>query len=406
MSGKAVVIGGGITGALTARELVTAGWQVTVVEGAHIGAGSSSRTAAGIRQQFSTPGTVRGMRYAVQFYRDWAHHTGCTDLPIVQSGYLFLHDDDARWHTAQQTVEMQRSSGLSEVQALGADDLVAQFPWVERDAIIGGTWCPTDGFLLPDRVYQDAMNRVRELGGEVLQRAMVAGSRDAGGRLTAVDTGKGIIEGDVFIDCTNAWANRTAALLGAEPLQIDPLKRYLWFLIREGSMTPEQLATMPLVVAPSGIYVRPENSESLMMGKKHEAPAEPDFSYDDQDDIEARFSHKTGIDAVPFEHWMEIAEILPPLAEFGGINATTSGYYGTTPDHNPFLGFDRQIPNLIRLVGFSGHGAMFGPFSARVALALCDAGGDVPTVEIDGHAVDLSPFAIGRDFDSHEQMVI
>ena len=143
-----------------------------------------------------------------------------------------------------------------------------------------------------------------------------------------------------------------------------------------------------------------------MMGKKHQAPPEPDFSYDDQDDIEARFSHKSGIDAVPYEHWMSIAEVLPPVGEFGGITATTSGYYGTTPDHNPFLGYDRQIPNLIRLVGFSGHGAMFGPFSARVCLALIEAGTHLPVIQIDGQPIDLSPFKIGRAFDQQEQMVI
>ncbi len=406
MTGKAIVIGGGITGALAARELISAGWQVSVVEGAHIGAGSSSRTAAGIRQQFSTPGTVRGMRYSVNFYKNWAQHTGQTDLPIVQSGYLFLHDDPDRWARAQQTVAMQRQAGLEEVEALVAADVVARFPWVERAQIIGGTWCPSDGFLLPDRIYQDAMGRVRELGGEVLQRAMVAGSRDAGGRLTGVDTGKGVIEGDLFVDCTNAWANRTAALLGAEPLRVDPLKRYLWFLIRDGSMTSEQLAAMPLVIAPNGIYVRPENSETLLMGRRHDAKPEPNFSYDDQDFIEPRFSHQTGIDAVPFERWMQISEIIPAFAEFGGINATTAGYYGTTPDHNPFLGYDRQIPNLIRLVGFSGHGAMFGPFSARVCLALAEAGRDVSDVAFDGSAISMAPFALGRDFTERELMVI
>ena len=72
MDRSAVCIGGGITGVLAARELLLAGWKVTVLEGRHVGAGSSSRTAAGIRQQFSTPETVRGMRYAVAFYRSFA----------------------------------------------------------------------------------------------------------------------------------------------------------------------------------------------------------------------------------------------------------------------------------------------------------------------------------------------
>lgn len=99
-----------------------------------------------------------------------------------------------------------------------------------------------------------------------------------------------------------------------------------------------------------------------------------------------------------------LAEALPPIGEFGGLVATTSGYYGSTPDHNPFLDLDPQVPNLIRLVGFSGHGAMFGPFSALVGAALAEGGGR--TVDALGQQVDLAPFRIGRPFDGHEAMVI
>lgn len=58
---------------------------------------------------------------------------------------------------------------------------------------------------------------------------------------------------------------------------------------------------MPLTVSPSGLYCRPENSDLLMMGKKPPAEADQAFSYEDQDAIKTNFSHKTGIDAMPFE---------------------------------------------------------------------------------------------------------
>src|SRR5690606_34212322 len=109
------------------------------------------------------------------------------------------------------------------------------------------------------------------------------------------------------------------------------------------------------------------------------------------------FGHDAGIDAAPFAHWAALAEAVPAIGEFAGITATTAGYYATTPDHNPFLGFDRQLPNLLRLVGFSGHGAMFGPFTARVAAALADAGHDLPAIGVDGEQISLGAFAIGRE---------
>ena len=70
---RAVIIGGGITGALTARDLAEAGWQVVMLEGAHIGAGSSSRTAAGAacgtRRASTTSTSPPGLRRAASATR-------------------------------------------------------------------------------------------------------------------------------------------------------------------------------------------------------------------------------------------------------------------------------------------------------------------------------------------------
>src|SRR4051812_9548430 len=104
MAKQAVVIGAGITGSLVALRLARAGIDVTVVEARHVGAGSSSRTAAGIRQQFSTPETVLGMRFSVDFYRRFAEEVGSESTAIVQNGYLFLHALAEDWDAARAVV--------------------------------------------------------------------------------------------------------------------------------------------------------------------------------------------------------------------------------------------------------------------------------------------------------------
>lgn len=400
---RAVVIGGGITGTLTARELLLAGHEVHLLEGEHLGAGSSSRTAAGIRQQFSTPGTVRGMRYSVDFYRRLTEEIGSS--PIVQNGYLFLYDDPDQWAAAQARVAMQQQVGLDDVVAIPHGDLQERFPWV-ADGLIGGTHCPSDGFLLPHLVYNEVGMRVEALGGALWKRAPVTGGEIRNGRLVAVDTPKGRVEGDVFLDCTNAWTTRLGKLFGASELPVAPLKRYLWFLERGGPMTCETLAGMPLTIVPSGAYCRPENPQTMMMGKKHDVEPAWDFTYDEQDTIKPRFSHEGDLEARPFELWAEVSEYLPEVAEFDGVSATTAGFYATTPDHNPFLGYDLAVGGLIRLVGHSGHGAMMGPFTAAVAAALVEAGGNVPSVCLDGHDLPLESFALDRSFAHSEQMVI
>lgn len=400
----AVVIGAGITGVLTARQLLLDGWQVTLLEGAHVGAGSSSRTAAGIRQQFSTPGTVWGMRYCVDFYRRFQTEVETGEPVIVQNGYLFLHDDATRWAEACKVVEMQRSVGL-EVDMLDGAALRERFPWV-GEALLGGTHCATDGFLYPHLIYNEGARRVEELGGTLVKKAPVTGCTLSGDRIASVTTPKGTFAADLFVDATNAWTRRLGEVLGADLLEVAPLKRYLWFLARGGPMSADTLAHMPLTIAPTGAYCRPDNADTLLMGKKHDTPPDWAFAYDDQDAIEADYSHDGGIDAKPFELWMELAAVIPDLESFDGFSATTGGYYATTPDHNPFLGFDRKRPNLLRLVGFSGHGAMMAPFTARVATALADAGHDLDAMDLEGTSVPLDAFQIGRAYAHAESMVI
>ncbi len=402
-----MIVGGGITGTLCAHALMKNGWRVTVLEGEHLGAGSSSRTAAGIRQQFSTRDTVVGMRYSVDFYRAWSEVIGGSQSPIVQKGYLFLHGDGDRFEGARELVERQRAWGLHEVEALSGPEVQERFDYVDGQAIAGGTWCPSDGFLHPEVIYADAAEACRAGGAKVLLRAPVLESRHAGGRLEAVRTPKGWVEGDLFFDCTNAWTWRVGSVLGGAPLPVAALKRYLWFIERGGPMGAEEFSAMPLVITPSGTYCRPENAQSLMVGWAHEAQdVASEFTYEDQDLAEQDYYHASGVDSRPFEAWMNVADVLPPVMDFAGITATTSGFYGTTPDHNPFLDFDPHVPNLVRLVGFSGHGAMFGPFTALVAAALAEAGHSLDRVDVHGTGASVTAFRIGRDFSSHEALVI
>ena len=163
---------------------------------------------------------------------------------------------------------------------------------------------------------------------------------------------------------------------------------------------------MPLTIAPSGAYCRPENESSLLMGWAHDTPDEPGFTYEDQDRVEEPFFHRSGTDSYGYATWAALAEVLPPIGEFAGLTATTAGYYGVTPDHNPFLGFDPEVPNLLRLVGFSGHGAMFGPFTALVAEALAEAGRDIASVNVFDQAAPLDAFRIGRRYGHGEKLVI
>ncbi len=110
-----------------------------------------------------------------------------------------------------------------------------------------------------------------ELGVVLHQHCPVIGAVRKATHIESLCTPKGNFAADIFIDCTNAWSPRLATTIGGSPLPISPLKRYLWFLERDGSITAEQMSTWPMVVLPSGVYFRPENPDTLMIGWAHDA---------------------------------------------------------------------------------------------------------------------------------------
>lgn len=391
-----------------------------MLEAREKGAGSSSRSAACIRQQFSTPATVAAMLYSTERYQAFEREFHCEPgqgQVLVQNGYLFLYEDPARaddpasakkrWEGAQANVLMQQEAGLTEVELLTPAQVGERFVHVDPSGLAGATFCQTDGFLRPDIIYMEGFRRVEELGGVVRQNEPVTGGVFDGGQLVAVKTGLGAeVAADLFIDATNAWSPRLSELLEAEVLPISPLKRYLYFLQRGPSLTPEQLRDMPMTITPHRAYCRPENEEQLLLGWAHDSAPDDDFDWEDQDVIEPEFFHKSGLENYGTQLWMELASSMPPLMEFEGLRATTAGFYAVTPDHNPYLGFNPTQPRLLHAVGFSGHGAMMGPFTAAAVTEMAMTGETLRSVELDGRTIDLEALRIGRAVSHSEGMVI
>ena len=434
-AGRVVIIGGGATGALTAVRLAERGFRVTVLEKAAPGNGSSSRSAAGIRAQFSTEETVVGMQYSEWWYSHFhdilRSPADAREQPVMrQNGYLFLYEDpDAIpawqprqrqelvriWQHAQVAAAMQQRLGLP-VEVLNPRDVHERWSHLIPDRLVGATWCPNDGFLIPHMIYSEGLRRAQELGVEVRQHTGVLGALLQGDRVQALVTNNGTFEADWFVNATNIWAARLSPRIGGMSLPVSPLKRYLYFLkpaqpVMDAAAWHRLPMTIYGVGSQRGAHSRPE-SDLLLLAWAHETEPEANFSDADQDRIDPPFRHDNGIDNYGYAILAQVEEFSPLLANAGGLVATTCGFYGTTPDANPLIGRDARQQNLVHAVGFSGHGLMHAPITALLVEAML--AGDVENGHVrlpapfDHATIDLNTFDPGRAFDSssREQLVL
>lgn len=430
-----VLIGGGSSAALTAVRLAERGFRVTVLEKAKIGNGSSSRSAAGIRAQFSVEETIIGMQYSKWWY---THFHELLETPaegrqpvIRQNGYLFLYEEPEQaapawkpgrrreaaraWAMAREQVAMQQRLG-EPVELLTPQQVHERWPHLEAERLIGATWGPSDGFLYPQLIYTEGFRRAQKLGVTIMQDTEVIGATLRSGRIVALETTKGAIEANWFVNETNAWAARVSRRLGGMALPVAPLKRYLYFLKPDRPvMSWEGWHNLPMTIygvgTGRGAHSRPEG-ELLLCAWGHETEPEHSFGDEDQDRIDPPFHHRHGVDNYGYALLEQILDFSPLLAEAGGLVATTSGFYGTTPDANPLIGFDSNLDNLLHAVGFSGHGLMHAPITAALVEALVTGEVEDGLVRLPepfaNHTLSMRAFDPARSFGAsgHELMVL
>lgn len=409
--GKTIaVIGGGVTGVLSAWELARMGHKVVLIEARSLGNGASSRSAACIRAQFGTPSTVRGMLYSIIFFERWTSIIPNSQPPLKQNGYLFLKNYTADIDGVKNQVAMQRQAGLKEVEFLDQNALNERFPYFDSIGLTGATWCPRDGFLFPGIIYQDGAEAAKAFGAEIIQNDEVIGAQIAGSKALAVFLKSGrSIEADLFLNAANIWAPGISTTFGGMELPMNAERRYLYFLSglkadSDWGLSLEDFPKLPMTITPAGAYCRPENQQLMMGWLQNPRPVAA--TLDNQDEIDPGF----GLSYNEYGAAMrkEITQFLPATQDMGKIMAVTSGFYDTTPDHNPYFGYDTNVENLIHAAGFSGRGLMHAPFSARIVAELVKAESNIEAIELPYGlgTVDLKPYGLGRAFEHPEGMVI
>jgi sarcosine oxidase len=364
-----VIVGGGIVGSATAFHLLKHGFsgRIAIVEkDTTFGFGCTARAVGGLRQQFSCPENIRLSQYGLDFIRRLKDEFGPeADVGFREHGYLLLASPSGK-SQLEANVATQCSLG-ADIDILDPAGLKAEFPWLAVAGLaLGALSRSGEGWLDPNTLMTILRKRAIAGGAELIRDEVVAVERTSD-RITAVTLrSAGRIPLGALVNAAGAGAGALAAMAGID-LPVGPRKRYVYVLDCPGA--PESLRRGPLMVDPSGLYLRPEGLHFLtglspaLSEEPHDMDWEVDYSW-----FEERI-------------WPLLAERVPVFETTKVINAWVGHYDYNAHDENGIIGRHPHFANFYFGNGFSGHGLQQGPATGN-AIAELIVYGEYRTIDL------------------------
>ena len=351
---EVIVIGGAAMGASAAYWLtrLSPGLDVLVVErDVTFAKAATALSVASIRSQFSQAVNVAISRFGIGFLRDFegalGHKVGVPSLGLKENGYLFLGQSPEAPALMADLAAMQRALGAA-TEVWTPDQTKQHFPWLDVGNLTAASFGPRD---------EGWFDNMGLLAG-FRAAAKAQGARFVSDEVTRLDVQEGRVVAAHLakagrIDC--AYAVNAAGTRGAEvarmaglALPVEPRKRTVFVIDAPNARHPDA----PLMID-AGYYLRPEHNHWITAtvplddGPCDADDFEPDLNLFEDVIWQQLYARAPGFDAVKvIRHWV--------------------GHYDyNTLDQNAILGPHPDLPNLMFMNGFSGHGLQQSPAVGR-----------------------------------------
>ena len=341
-----VILGAGVMGASLAWHLTSRGCRDVLLldRGGGPGAGSTSRATGGFRAQYATAINVRLSLLAREKLRRFSDEVG-GDCGYVPAGYLWLASSQLELDVLREARVIQHAEGLDEARAVTPDDIARLNPAVSLEGVIGGAYCPSDGFIRPLGILQGYLDGALRQGATVRWGVEATGlQRDATGRIVAVSTSTGPVAAASVVNAAGAWAGELASRCGVD-LPVTPLRRQVAATVATDVLPS---STPMTIFTGDGFHFRVRDGRVLLLwptpgvaGAPFAMPVDPAW-----------------VSAVTAKAHARV----PALAHVPvDREASWAGLYEMSPDKHAIVGIAPACPNLYLINGSSGHGVMHAP---------------------------------------------
>lgn len=364
-----IIIGGGIEGCSTAYHLTKRGiTNVLVLEAQEIMLnGGSSRNAGGVRQSGRDPRELPLALYGVQHIWPTLGEELGVDVEYNQGGNLRLGKTDEHLKTLTRLANNAAACGVG-VWMIDGDEARDINPYLS-EAVVGASWCPTDGHANPLKTGLGFYRCALEAGVRFITGEKVLKLRKVAGRVRQVVAEHGTYEADTVMVCAGAQSKEILATVGINA----PVRpRIDHCMVTEGQ--PRMFDTM-LGTAEADFYGGQTNHGSFVFGGD-----------DDLEGFDIYDVRTPGASTTAPCVCRGIMKYFPDLASMN-IVRTWAGWIDITPDGVPILGDCAEVPGLVTAYGFNAHGFGISPAVGYAMAELIDTGAST-TIDISGLAYD------------------
>ena len=365
MSGRAVVIGGGIIGLAVTDELTRRGVRVELLErSAELGAEASSAAAGILAPQSETdgPGPFLDLLLAAAriIPETVSRLEALTGIPIGHrvSGMLTLAFSDEEQCSLERALEWQRKAGLAAEQL---DPAAARRMEPALDGPLLGVVCWPETAILDPRQFVRAYGQAARAQGAGIRLGTPAQRVEVrDGRAVGVRTPAGLVEADWVIHCAGPWAGEEIGLPFSVPA-VPARGQILQFSTKAPLFSR--------VVKSPRAYLVQRSEEILIAGTTLEYAG-----FDKRTTEEGIGKIRDGME--------EISAATGALP----VQSTWAGLRPDMPDHLPVLGLT-PLEGFLAASGHFRNGILLAPLTGRLI---------ADTLLGVRPSLDLAPFGISR----------
>lgn len=338
----AIIIGAGVHGASLAFHLAERGLRPVVLERSFVAAGATGRSSGLVRMHYDLPAEAHLAFVSFQYFRDWPQRVG-GECGFTNTGFLQLVGRD-QVAALKANILAQQQIGIN-TQLVTAEDVCRLAPDFTTDDIEFAAYEPESGYADPSMTAASLMAAAKSRGAVLIQDCTVQGINAAAGRVTGVESSKGVFSAPIVVNAAGAWGKQVCEMAGLD-LPLSTWRHETMFIRRPPAWT----SSHPTVIDfPNMMYFRPEGRSLTLVGLEDGNPI-GESPEGDADHARPGF----------VERAIERICRRIPRMERASLQSAHAGYDGITPDQHPVLG--PLGPDGFWLdTGFSGTGFKIAP---------------------------------------------